>query len=61
MKVTELRCPVCRSKIKVNDIVTLDIVNTITHIDCGSVLPIKDSGTFIEITLKYPFFQAILN
>lgn len=41
-----------------DDLVTLDIINTITHQNCKSTgLELIDSGTFNEMLQKYSFLR----
>ena len=56
MKLFDLCCSHCHEKIKEEDLVTLDIINTVTHIFCEHIgYPVKDSGTLREMQKKYSF------
>ena len=53
-------CPVCSNRFERKDRVFLDQVNTITHQHCYSLetnLPVKDLGTYEQITEQYDFFK----
>jgi hypothetical protein len=61
--VCKIRCPVCSELVKLNDKVTLDIINTVMHQSCyykspQPRLPLKDEGTFKKMIFKYPFFSV---
>lgn len=59
----QLRCPVCREFVKMDDKVIMDEVNTIVHVKCYYVsthpLSIKDQGTFHKMILKYDYFKDL--
>lgn len=60
MSVVSLCCSSCHKEVRLNEDVTLDIINTITHKSCDpSNLPVKDAGTFQEMANKYSFFREI--
>ena len=55
-----IRCPKCKKFFKRNDLVVIDLINAITHVECvsGSLndIPAKHSGPFHYIKKKYPYF-----
>jgi len=61
---TMLCCPICYNYVWIDEQVYLDILNTIIHKKCNSsrwCYPIKDSGTFGAIMVKYPYFDSALD
>ena len=63
---TMLYCPICQNNVWIDEKVNLDILNTITHKNCNSRrwryrYPIKDSGTFGAIIVKYTYFDSVLD
>jgi hypothetical protein len=57
----KLRCGICLEVVGIDDKVFLDYVNTVIHQKCyfkhpEHQLPIKDTGTFRKMLLKYPSF-----
>ncbi|KEF40101.1 hypothetical protein M670_00116 [Schinkia azotoformans MEV2011] len=57
----QLRCPVCRETVKMDDKVILDIFNTIVHVKCyydsSHPFEVKDRGRFHKMILKYDYFK----
>ncbi len=54
MEIRNVSCPKCGSQYKNEDIIFLDLLNTITHKVCFEYdVAIKDQGQFDEIIRKY--------
>ncbi|MGE8080441.1 hypothetical protein [Peribacillus loiseleuriae] len=59
MKLTlQILCNKCKTTIKEDDLVTIDIINTLCHQFCDDTPGIKDRGTYKEIAGKYPYFYT---
>ncbi|WP_404469076.1 hypothetical protein [Sutcliffiella horikoshii] len=55
--VQEIRCPVCRQPFGNSELVELDAVNTVYHVECAGkfVEPSSGLGTYKEICKRYGF------
>ncbi len=49
-----IRCPVCEKYLSLNDDIKMNIIATLTHINCPDPIRIKDTGKYKEILAKYP-------
>ncbi|MCU5068332.1 hypothetical protein [Bacillus pacificus] len=62
MIIEMLCCSSCYEEVRLEEEVTLDIMNTITHRNCEPTnFLIKDIGTFQEIANKYAFLTDQVN
>ena len=54
-----IRCPECRKEIKDKDVVTLDFINTLRHLNCLSIPAdlIENIDVFINMKKKYAFLK----
>ena len=52
-----VQCNSCQNIIDRSGLITIDIMNGLSHQDCeGTGIPVKDEGTYEEIAVKYPYF-----
>lgn len=59
-KLADVYCGGCRHIFEPTDLITIDIMNCLSHQDCKLTgTPIKDSGTYEENAQKYPYFYKI--
>lgn len=56
----KIRCPICKQLYKNEDMVFMNVLNTIIHTQCYRASPfsIIDNGQFDEILKRYSFFQS---
>ncbi len=55
-----IHCGVCEIELNYDDYVFLDEINTLTHQNCYSLetnFPIKDLGTYEQLTKVYCFIK----
>lgn len=60
MNKTQLKCILCWEFMSLNDQVDIDIMHSVTHERCNTDRPIIDSGTFKDISIRYPYFEPFL-
>ncbi len=57
---TKMHCPECRKEYQDDDLVFMNDMNTVRHVQCGDKWSVhKDTGTFKEIIYKYDFFEML--
>lgn len=57
---TKMYCPVCREEYKNDDLVCLDDINTVRHLQCSDrEIIYKDARSFKEMIYKYDFFAML--
>lgn len=60
MNKTRLKCIICLEFVSLHEQVDIDIMHSVTHHDCNTERPVKDSGRFKDISIKYPYFEPFL-
>lgn len=60
MRISNFKCIMCWKIVSFDELVDIDIMHTVTHHNCNTERPIKETDTLNEITIKYPYFEPFL-
>lgn len=58
MRLLPIKCGKCKETLNKDDLITRDICNELTHIECTSYFDVIDAGTYTQVEMKAKLYTT---